>query len=168
MHHYLQEEGQMNTIKIAVVGLLALGGLAHAQPGYRQPGYQQPGYQQPGYRQPDPRQYGNGQQNTVDQVLQDLNRASQRTRMDSRDFNRVTDISRTLQQFQFKWAQGKFDKGKLDHAIETLQHLADSNRLPQQERSMFYNDANNLRQFRATRGGYSYNGGYGNPYPYGR
>jgi hypothetical protein len=142
---------KMKTIKIALVAVIALGTLAQGQPRYRQPD---------GYRN------GGNQQYVIGQVLQDLNRATQRTRMDSRDFSRVTDISRTLQQFESRWAQGKFDKGKLDHAIETLQHLADSNRLPQQLRSVFYRDVNDLREFRANRG--SYGNGYGDPYSYRR
>ena len=137
----------MKTIKIVLAGALALGTFVHAQPGYRQPNY--------GYRN------GGNSQYVIDQVLNNLNRASQRTRMDSRDFSRVTDISRTLQDFQYRWAQGRFDKGKLDHAIETLQHLADSNRLPQQLRSVFYRDVNDLREFRANRGAYAGNRPFG-------
>ncbi len=138
----------MKTTKIALVGMLLLGTFGYAQPRNRQPDYG----------------YGNrgGQGNVVDRVLQDLNFSTQRTRMDSRDFSRVTDISRTLQEFQYRWSRGNFDKGKLDHAIETLQHLADSNRLPQQLRSMFYRDVNDLRQFRAARGGFN------DPYSYRR
>jgi hypothetical protein len=141
--------------QLALIGIVVFAGVGQAQNrngNYRNDGYR--GNDQYG-------QYGNGNRfDVIDRAQADVNRLGG-VRLDSRDFGRVNDLTRNLQQFEARMSQGKFDKGKLDHIIETMQHLADSNRIPQNARSTLYRDVQELRQYRANRG---FTGGNGYRY----
>jgi hypothetical protein len=132
--------------QLALVGILAFGGMTQAQ-------NRNGGFRDDGYRDDDrfDRDRRGDRYDVIDRTQADLNRLS-RIRLDSRDFSRVNDLNRNLQQFEARMSRGQFDKDRLDHIIETLQHLADSHRLPQNARSMLYADVQDLRQFRANRG----------------
>jgi hypothetical protein len=136
--------------QLALTGILAFGVVAHAQNrNGKDRNYNYYGNQ--------PGNYGN-RIDVIDRSQADLNRL-RRIPLDSRDFGRVNDLTGNLQEFEARMAQGRFDKDRLDHIIETMQHLADSNRIPQAARSDLYRDVQALRQFRANRG---YAGGYRN------
>jgi hypothetical protein len=120
----------------------------------------------PYYRGNDP--YGNGTYRNgrygggyspVDRALQDLQGIRQHSRSNSGHFNSALD---NLYRFQQKWQSGQWDRGRLDKAIENIQHLANSNDMYPRDRQMLQNDANALRSFRSSGGNGAYrNGNYG-------
>ncbi|HBY63841.1 MAG TPA: hypothetical protein DEH78_28785, partial [Solibacterales bacterium] len=50
------------------------------------------------------------------------------------------------------WFRGKFERGRLDGAIDHLKDIAGSDRVHPRERQAFWNDIYALRDFRASRG----------------
>jgi hypothetical protein len=130
-------------------GVLAVGASAQSWP--RDPYYQDDaryrgGYSQPGYG------YGRNQQFLVDRVMSDLDRAARGGRLDGHEVDHFNEAARSLQEFQSKWARGKFDRGKLDKAIHNLEHLADADRVRGRDREILSRDLYDLRQFRASAG----------------
>ena len=118
---------------------------------------------QSGY--PDQGRYGNGrygdgrnQDSLIGRVVSDLNMAARNSRFDRRERKHFDEGVRQLQQFEDRWAQGRFDTGKLHEAIEELDHLAKSDRVSGRDREILARDAADVRQFRSTRGQYSNNG----------
>ncbi|MDQ2945128.1 MAG: hypothetical protein M3Y27_04170, partial [Acidobacteriota bacterium] len=95
----------------------------------------------------------------IGRVLSDIDRVASNSRVDDHERKHFYEASRRLQEFEERWARGNFDNGKLDKAIENLQHLADADQVRGRDRDMLYRDLSDLRQFRSTRGRYS-NGGY--------
>ncbi|HXF25669.1 MAG TPA: hypothetical protein VN610_00265 [Bryobacteraceae bacterium] len=94
----------------------------------------------------------------IDQVQQDLDRAQSRA-ASRHDAKRIDHARHELWDFERKSSQGRFDKGELDEAIGALQSVVDHNAMPYGERSRLQDDANRLRDFRASRGyGYGYRG----------
>jgi hypothetical protein len=145
-------------------GVLGLGLAAHAQsrgPYYpqRDDSYQN-GPNRGGY--PDQNRYGNGygQGSLIGRVLSDLDRAAANAYLDGHERQHFDTVAQKLQEFEQRFAQGKFDTGKLDKAIENLDHLANADRVNGRDRDMLARDIQDLRQFRSTRGRYS-NNGYG-------
>ncbi len=110
---------------------------------------------------PDQGRYGNvyGQGSLVGRVLSDLDRAARNAYLDGHERKHFDEAARKLQEFEERWAQGRFDNGKLDKAIENLNHLADADRVSGRDREMLARDIQDLRQFRSTGGRYS--NGYG-------
>jgi len=106
-------------------------------------------YQQRGYG------YGGSQEYLIGRVLADLNRAAAGARLDSHERNHFDEAAGKLQEFEARWARGKFDTGKLDKAIQSLEHLANADRVRGRDRYMLARDREDLRRFRASRGGYS-------------
>ena len=114
----------------------------------------------------DPRQYGNdrsgygrNQGSLIGRIRSDLNRAASNGRLDGHERKHFDEAARKLQDFEGRWAQGRFDTGKLDGAIENLNHLANADRVNRRDRQMLARDVEELRQFRAGRGRFS-NDGY--------
>lgn len=140
-------------LKMGMAGVFGLGllilptGTAHAQyaPGPR--GY---GYGRPERRPASP----------VDMTIRHLEGLADRTSgfVSGRDRSRYNHALRHLSQFQDRYYRGDFDKGRLDEAINDVQNIVDHNPLDGRARSMLWNDLNELRGFRASRG---YGGGYG-------
>src|SRR5439155_1332087 len=62
------------------------------------------------------------------------------------------EVAGNLQEFEARWARGKFDTGKLDKAIHNLEHLAGADRVRGRDRDMLARDLEDLRRFRASRG----------------
>lgn len=62
-----------------------------------------------------------------------------------------------LFRFRENWYRGKFDKDRLDSAIDHIHHVVDSTWIDPRERGRLTRDLYDLRDFRATRG---YGGGY--------
>ena len=136
-----------------IVLMLVVGASTFAQ--YREPDpyYRNRGsYPDDRYSQPRTNEYGRNQQFLVSRVMSDLNRAAERARVDGHEAKHFNEVARNLQDFQARWAQGKFDSGKLDKAIRNLEHLVEANRVRGRDRDMLARDVNELRQFRASRG----------------
>jgi len=135
-------------------------------PYYPQRDYQnypnQRSYGDDGYsrqRGEDPRQYGNdrpsygrNQDSLIGRIMSDLNRAASNSRMDGHERKHFDEAARKLQDFEERWAQGRFDTGKLDGAIDNFKHLADADRVNRRDRQMLARDVEELREFRASRG----------------
>ena len=131
------------------------------------PDYPQRDYQNyPNQRGDDPRQYGNdrsgygrNQGSLIGRIMSDLDRAASNGRLDGHERKHFDEAARKLQDFDDRWAQGRFDTGKLDGAIDNLKHLADADRVNRRDRQMLARDVEELRQFRASRGRFA-NDGY--------
>jgi hypothetical protein len=59
---------------------------------------------------------------------------------------------RHLSQFQNDLYRGHFNKGRLDQSIDDVENVIRRNPLDDHARGMLWNDLNDLRAFRATRG----------------
>ena len=127
-------------------GVLALGLAANAQTWGQDPRYTP--RNDPYYRN------GRNQQSPINRVMIDLNRAADRARLDGHEAKHFDEVARNLREFEDRWARGKFDTGKLDRAINSLQHLAEADRVRGRDRDMLDRDLQDLRQFRASRGRY--------------
>ena len=120
-------------------------------PNYR---YDDPYYRQRGYG------YGQNQDYLIGRVMSDLNQAASRAYLDGHERRHFDEVAGNLQDFQARWSRGRFDTGKLDKAIHNLEHLAQADRVRGRDREMLTRDLYDLRQFRATRGGYYQRPGY--------
>jgi hypothetical protein len=85
-------------------------------------------------------------------VLNDLARSQSYRYAGNHDRRHYEKAREDLHRFQVNWSRGKFDKGRLDSAIDNLKHLAKSDRVHPRERQMFARDIEDLRWFRANRG----------------
>jgi hypothetical protein len=113
----------------------------------------------------DPRAYGYGRPDRgpaspVDNTARHLEMLANRTSRfaSGRERSRYDNAIRHLSQFQNRFDRGEFDKDRLDQAIGDVQNIVDHNPLDGRARSMLWNDLNDLRAFRASRG---FGGGYG-------
>ncbi len=131
-------------------GVLAVSDAANAQSWPWDPYDRNGGYSDEGYS------YGYGRNSLylVDRVMSDLDQAARRARLDDHEVDHFNEVARNLQEFQSRWARGKFDAGKLDKAIHNLEHLAEADRVRGRDRDMLSRDLYDLRQFRASRGRY--------------
>lgn len=157
---------------LAGSGVLAVSIAAHAQyyPQRDDPYYRtDPNgrYSQQGGYDPDQGPYGNdrygygrNQDSIVGRVLADLNVAASNARLDGHERKHFDDAIRQLEQFEDRWAQGRFDSGKLHEAIEDLEHLANADRVRRPDREILARDIEDLRRFRSARGRYSDDRGY--------
>ena len=84
----------------------------------------------------------------VDRVHEDLNRGYPVWHMEGGDRGRLNDAEKELREFSQQWRRGKFDKGKLDHSISSVQHVLDNNHLKGGERDALWNDVEELRRMR--------------------
>jgi hypothetical protein len=84
----------------------------------------------------------------IDHVHEDLNHAYGVWRFSGGDRHRLNHAEQELREFANKWDRGRFDKGELDDAIGSIQHVVDHNRMPPQDREALYNDTNQLRSLR--------------------
>ena len=104
--------------------------------------------------------YGRNQDPLISRVMGDLSRAAANAHSDGHERKHFDEVAQNLQEFEGRWAQGKFDSGKLNKAIQNLEHLADADRVRGRDRDVLARDVQDLRQFRSTRGRYS-DYGYG-------
>jgi hypothetical protein len=112
----------------------------------------------PGYRDDSP-----ASGNVIGRVMSDLNMAARNSRVDNHERKHFQSAMDDLRRFEDRQRQGKWDQGRLDKAIEHLSHLADARQLNPRDRRMMADDANMLRDFRASRYRYdrgSYRDGY--------
>jgi hypothetical protein len=101
----------------------------------------------------------------VDRAMADLNRAARNARwagdQERKHFNRAMN---ELAGFQHRWREGRFDKGRLNKGIESIQRLVNSRQLHLADRRALSGSLFALRDFRASGGQYAgARGGYGPP-----
>ena len=84
----------------------------------------------------------------IERVHEDLNRGYQTWHFSSGDRKRLNDAEHNLRDFAKKWERGRFDKGELDEAIGSVQHVLDRNHLQGRERAALDADVNQLRAMR--------------------
>ena len=101
-------------------------------------------------------------------VQRNLRRAQSESRgLSSREHERYQNAYRRLSEFESRYAQGRWDNGKLDQAIEDVNNVVRHNPMSSRSRQVLSQDLSALRQFRANRGGgYGYGNGNGNRQPY--
>jgi hypothetical protein len=87
-------------------------------------------------------------------VVQDLNRTAANRRLDEHERKHIDSALRGLEEFDRRLAEGNFDKDRLDHIIENINHLANADRVRGRDRDILLDDLNALRDYRATRGRY--------------
>jgi len=95
----------------------------------------------------------------------DLNHAYEGWHFTSGDRRRLGSAEHNLRDFAGKWDRGRFDKGELDEAIASIQHVLDKNHLPQRDRAALDSDVGQLRAMREAYDRHEI--GYGRP-DYGR
>jgi hypothetical protein len=97
-----------------------------------------------------------GSGTVVDRALNNLNVAASNSRADGHERGHFNKAQQELSNFQYRWAQGQFDTGRLDNAVNAIEHLVNSDQLNNRDRSVLANDLAALRQFRNSggRGGY--------------
>lgn len=92
----------------------------------------------------------------VDRALSNLQRAARNARwIDSHERKHLERATRELVRFQERWYDGRFDRGRLDKAIENIQDLADSRQLHPMDRRVLSADLHALRDFRSRGGHYA-------------
>jgi hypothetical protein len=84
----------------------------------------------------------------VDQVHSDLNRAYGSWHLSNDERDRLNHAEKQLREFAQKWENRKFDKGQLDDAIGSIQHVLDNNRLEGRDRNAIDDDVSRLRNMR--------------------
>lgn len=108
-----------------------------------------------GYHRDDDygRRRGGPRGDVIERVLRDVDAAQSWGYRDHHARKRFEQIRKDLYRFQHNWERGRFDKDRLDSAIENLHHLVDSDRVDPRGRGMLERDMWDLRSFRE-------NGGY--------
>ncbi len=84
----------------------------------------------------------------IDKVHVDLNHAYGAWHFSSGDRKRLDNAEKQLRDFSIKWNRGKFDKGELNDAISSIQHVLDNNHLPPADRDAIDMDVTQLRNLR--------------------
>ncbi len=84
----------------------------------------------------------------IDRVHADLNQAYAGWHFTSGDRKRLDGAEHELREFAKKWGHGKFDKGELDDAISSVQHVLDNNHMPPHSRDAIDADVAQLRSMR--------------------
>ncbi len=84
----------------------------------------------------------------IDRVHADLNRSYEGWRFSKGDRKRLDNAEHKLRDFAKKWDRGRFDKGELDEAISSIQHVVDDNRMPDRDRRALFEDLDQLRGMR--------------------
>jgi hypothetical protein len=124
--------GMQRSVNIALItgALLIFGTLAQAQYGPRE------------------RYAPRSVSGLVRKVHVDLNQSYEGWRFTSGDRRRLDHAEHQLRDFARQWNRGRFDKGELDEAIESIQHVVDNNHMPERHRNVLNNDLAELRGMR--------------------
>jgi len=88
----------------------------------------------------------------VSRVQEDLRRAAHFTRGKQKEQERYENAQRHLSQFDRALSKGKFDKEKLDAAIDDLNNVVEHNTLESSDRDALTQDLRDLRELRKTHG----------------
>ena len=84
----------------------------------------------------------------IDRVHEDLNRGYATWRLSGGDRGRLDHAEHELREFAIHWERGRFDKGNLDDAIGSIQHVIDNNHFNGRERDRLWEDVTQLRRMR--------------------
>jgi hypothetical protein len=84
----------------------------------------------------------------VDRVHTDLDHAYGTFHFSNDDRERLNHAEKDLREFAQTWDQGKFEVGRLDDAIASIQHVLDNNKLPETDRAAISDDVAQLRKMR--------------------
>jgi hypothetical protein len=85
----------------------------------------------------------------IDRIHFDLDRAYAGWSFSNSDRRRLDHAEHDLRDFARKWYRGRFDKGEIDEAINSVQHVVDRNQMPSRDREALYYDLGQLRGLRA-------------------
>ena len=85
-------------------------------------------------------------------VQNDLRRAERFTRPNEKEKERYFNAQHHLSQFDRKLNQGRFDKDKLDEAIDDVKNVVENNTLYPENRDVLTRGLGELRELRRTRG----------------
>lgn len=88
----------------------------------------------------------------VSRVQNDLRRAEHFTPPNGKERERYFNAQHHLSQFDRALARGRFDKDKLDEAIDDVKNVVENNTLSPRDRDMLSADLRDLRELRRTRG----------------
>ena len=84
----------------------------------------------------------------VDRVHADLDRAYGVRHFSNDDREHLNHAEKELWEFAQTWDKGKFDVGRLDDAIGSIQHVLDKNKLPASDRTAISDDITQLHRMR--------------------
>jgi len=97
---------------------------------------------------PEPRYDAGAVTAVVDRVHEDLNHAYGVWHFSGGDRDRLNNAEKELREFAAKWEHGKFDKGQLNDAIDSVQHVLNDNKMPAAQRDALSDDVTQLRRMR--------------------
>ncbi|MBM3762295.1 MAG: hypothetical protein FJW36_18850 [Acidobacteria bacterium] len=104
-----------------------------------------------GYRSSDP--FGRPQpRQSIDSIQTDLSRIGQRAAWDRWAVRQFSEAVDNLERFQLNAARGRFDRGRLDRAINNLNRLLTAPELHQRDKQRIAFHRDQLRQVRARNG----------------
>jgi hypothetical protein len=95
--------------------------------------------------------YGNAR-SLVARVQNDLRRAEHFTPPNGKEKERYFNAQHHLSQFDRELERGRFDKDKLDEAIDDVKNVVENNTLSPRDRDVLSGDLRDLRELRRTRG----------------
>jgi hypothetical protein len=84
----------------------------------------------------------------VDRVHSDLDHAYTVWHFSNDDHDRLHHAEKELREFAQTWDKGKFDVGRLDDAINSIQQVLDKNKIPGKDRSDLSDDVTQLHRMR--------------------
>ena len=88
----------------------------------------------------------------VSRVQNNLRRAERFTPPNEKEKERYHNAQQHLSEFDRKLSQGRFDKDKLDQAIDDVKNVVEHNTLAAQDRDALSRDLQELRDLRRARG----------------
>ena len=88
----------------------------------------------------------------VDRVQRNLRRAEHFTPPSEKEKERYHNAQHHLSEFDRKLSEGRFDKDKLDEAIDDVKNVVENNTLSPEDRDILSRDVGELRDLRRTRG----------------
>ena len=88
----------------------------------------------------------------ISRTQEDLKHAAVLTREKKDERTRIDNTQRHLSQFDRALSRNKFDKDKLDTAIDDLKNVIDHNTLAVEDRNLLNRDIEGLRRMRSERG----------------
>jgi hypothetical protein len=97
-----------------------------------------------------PYPYEHEQRWPADQTIADLKAISAHNTYNPREMERYDSAMTHLSQFAEKLHEGRFDRGRLDHGIDDLQHILEKNPMDGRARDILNHDLSELRRLRAT------------------
>lgn len=84
----------------------------------------------------------------VGQSLRDVQHVWSRSRVDGHETDHFRKVVDSLQRFQYESSRGRFDRGRLNRAIDNLEHLAQADQIHPQGRQLLRQRLYDLRSFR--------------------